>query len=212
LRTFAAPIPETPDPITATLIQVSTQLYPSRRIEKGGMIQVEISGSQNRRSLMGASTMYHHASFPPSLLSSLFSLILVCSSYRIKSASSHSAYPFSEYSVFREYKHFKQLYQSLIAVYPGVMIPHLPEPTAAVDLVPRLQPFLEDIVSHPTLSSAQCVIAFLQGPIEKFLADYQQVRDEESRRRSSVYLPSLRERMENKFNSFLNGNEVCLSI
>ena len=194
------------------------------------MIKVEITGSQHRKTLIGSSTMlekyrslflfflslqFLSSLSIISLYFSLFShsfltLTLTLSiqiSYRIKTISSHSDYPQTESSVFREYKHFKQLSNALIASYPGIVVPYLPE-QSSLDIHTKLQPFLDDIISHPILLLSNCVISFLQGSIEKFIIECKQCLNEESRRRSSSYTPSLRQRVENKVNNFFNGDEV----
>jgi hypothetical protein len=110
-------------------------------------------------------------------------------------------------SVFREYKHFKALSVSLVAEYPGAVIPYLPESNLP-DIQLKLQHYLDDIISHPVLIYSNSVIAFLQGSIEKFKQECKQSRQEEGRRRSSSYNPGILERVENRMHSFFNGNEV----
>lgn len=127
--------------------------------------------------------------------------------------------------VFREFKHFQHLHNSLVIQYPGMIIPYLPpssstspssptsphtlEPTSpAADLQLKLQCFLDNLTAHPLLQSSPSLRIFLQDSLEQFLRSYQELKEKDRRRRSSLYQPTLRERVENKLHSFLNGNEV----
>jgi hypothetical protein len=234
-KIFAAPIPETPDPITATRISQPEQSATTHSFFPAHTTHLFLGSCVKGRGkcswrLKLLDLIAENRLLDPQSCEKIFTHIycfyfphpsVPFNRYRIKSKCSSSPSgqgketPFSEYSVFREYKHFQQLHHALIVHFPGIIIPFLPSRPSSntgehiSDLRTKLQSFLQDLIAHPILKSSSSLRIFFQGSLEQFHRNYRQSREDERQRRSTIYLPTLRERMENKLDSFLNGDEVC---
>lgn len=94
----------------------------------------------------------------------------MCGSYKVNTSTNRSGFSYGQFSVLRRYSDFCWFHDQLCFLYPGIIMPPLPEKQAvgrfSTEFIESrrrgLEKFISRILKHPTLVNSEILVTFLE--------------------------------------------------